>query len=370
MKNELQELFKLAAKFFLKQYKAEGGAQSTLAKELGITQSYFSSVANGSRTASLDLYNQIAEKLYGPLDKFLAVGRRMKEGLEPIEEKEKTPEDPIENLIARLTYYVVDHQRIEKELSSLKHFFETIVEKLQSGILVMDKEHKVVYSNSYMYRMAHIPTDIIVGTSPYNAEKKIPGLEIAEFIQKYNDAFEQRQPQSYNHIKTRMPSGDTLFLCGSLTPLFKEGIFDGMICSISDTTTSYILKNLLIETLNNSSHGIVIMQQTEPGEMPEIYYMNKQFRDNFGLEQIDPLQVPFSEALDQITKSLKNAKSWLSFIKKSIGSNLTNAHFSMNLKNGKRCEWVCDPLIDDDRVHWGRIVTVKEIPQKSRKRKT
>ncbi len=369
MKNELQELFKLAAKFFLKQYKAEGGAQSTLAKELGITQSYFSSVANGSRTASLDLYNQIAEKLYGPLDKFLAVGRRMKDGLEPLEEKEKMPEDPIENLIARLTYYVVDHQRIEKELSSLKHFFENIVENLQSGILVMDKEHKVVYSNSYMYKMAYIPTDIIVGTSPYDAGKKIPGLEISEFTQKYTDAFEQRQPLSYNNIKTIIPSGDTLFLCGSLTPLFRDGTFDGMICSISDTTSSYILKNLLIETLNNSSHGIVILQQTAPGEMPEIYYMNKQFKDNFGLEQIDPLLVPFSETLDLITKSLKNSKTWQNFINKSIGSNLTKAHFIMNLKNGKSYNWECSPLVDDTGVHWGRIATVKKNQQKSRKRK-
>ena len=86
-------------------------------------------------------------------------------------EKEKTPEDPIESLIARLTYYVVDHQRIENELAELKHFYETIVENQPTGILVMDKEHSVIYANKQMKIMAGITTDTIVGTNPYNAER-------------------------------------------------------------------------------------------------------------------------------------------------------------------------------------------------------
>ena len=143
---------------------------------------------NGSRSASLELYSQIAEKLYGPLDKFLAVGRRIKEGREPLAEKEKAPEDPIERLIARLTYYVVDHQRIEKELSELKRFYETIVENQQTGILVMNRDHSIVYANNRMKTMSGISIELILGTSPYNAEEKIPGLNISTFRDKYHEA--------------------------------------------------------------------------------------------------------------------------------------------------------------------------------------
>jgi transcriptional regulator with XRE-family HTH domain len=369
MKNELQELFQLAAKFFLKKYKEGGGAQSKLAKELGITQSYLSSVANGSRTASLELYNQIAEKLYGPLDKFLAVGRRIMEGREPLEEKKKQPEDPIENLIARLTYYVVDHQRIEKELSELKKFYESIVENQQTGILVMDKDHNVIYANKHMHRMSDIPTGKINGTNPYDAGKQIPNLDISEFTKIYNEAFEQLKPLSYKNIRTIMPNGATLFISGWFTPILKENLFDGMICSIYDTTTSHILRNLLIQTLDFSSHGIGIVQQFNPGEQPKVYFSNKQFNKIFGLQKINPPDVLFSDTVELMIHSMKNGEKWFDFIKNSINKNAANRRFIIEMKNGKKFEWIGNPLIDDDGMHWGRIATVEEITQKSKKKK-
>jgi transcriptional regulator with XRE-family HTH domain len=369
MKNELQELFQFAAKFFIKKYKKKGGAQSILAKELGITQSYLSSVTNGSRTASLELYNQIAEKLYGPLDKFLAVGRRIKEGGEPLEEKKKTPEDPVENLIARLTYYVVDHQRIEKELSELKQFYETIVEKQQTGILVLDKDHTVIFANERMNSMAHISTEVIVGTNPYNAEEKIPGLNISSFREKYNESFERLEPVAFKNIRTKIPAGDTIFISGSFIPRLKNGEFDGMICSVYETTISHILRNLLIQTLDFSSNAIGIVQQIGAGEEPKIYFLNKQFKNIFGLQELDPSEVPFPDTVNLVASRIKNGKQWIDFINKSITSNTTDAKFIIEMKKGQKYEWVSNLLIDDDRTHWGRIATVKEIHQ-GRKKKT
>ncbi len=370
MKNELQELFQLAAKFFLKSYKEQGGAQSTLAKELGITQSYLSSVTNGSRSASLELYNQIANKLYGPLDKFLAVGRRIKEGQEPLEEKEKPPADSVESLIARLTYYVVDHQRIEKELSDIKHFYETIVEKQQTGILVMDREHNVIYANEFMGTIAHLSPEVIIGTTPYTAEKEIPGLNIKTFTRKYREAFEQGHSVFYKNIKTKMPDNECVFISGSFTPMFKEEKFDGMICSIYDTTTSHILRNLLIETLNFSSCAIGVVQQSSPGEQPKVYYMNKQFRQIFGLSDFDPSEMPFAEAHKLVAVAIKDSNKWLDFINKSISTNKVDQRITLTLKNNKKYEWISNPLIDDNGNHWGRIAKVDEIlKQPSRKKK-
>jgi len=370
MKNELQDLFQLAAKFFLKKYKEQGGVQSTLAKELGITQSYLSSVTNGSRTASLELYSQIAAKLYGPLDKFLAVGRRLKEGRDPLEKKERSPEDSVENLIARLTYYVVDHKRIEKELADLKQFYETIVEKQQTGILVMDKDHQVIFANEQMNIMAEVPAQVIVGSTPFTAEKQIPGLDIKNFTSKYKEAFEHGQSLIYKNIRTKMPNGDTLFISGSFNPLIKEGKFDGMICSIYDTTTSHILRNLLIETLNSSAHGIGIVQQTNPGEYPKIYYMNKKFKKIFGLKEFDASEMPFSEAHKLVADNIKNSGEWLKFINRSISTNKTDQRYTITLKNNKQYEWISNPLIDNAGNHWGRLATVKEIPKKTGTKKT
>ncbi len=372
MKNELHELFHLAAKFFIKKYKKEGGAQSTLADELDITQSYLSSVVNGSRSASLELYSQIADKLYGPLDKFLAVGRRIKEGKEPLAEKEKTPEDPIESLIARLTYYVVDHQRIENELAELKHFYETIVENQPTGILVMDKEHSVIYANKQMKIMAGITTDTIVGTNPYNAEEKIPGLDISQFREKYNETFEQRQVLIYKNIKTKMPNGDIIFISGSFVPLMKDGMFDGMLCTIYDSTTSHILRKLLINTMDFCSHenGIGVVQLTDPGAQPKVYFKNKQFSRIFGLDDIDPSSTPFQDTLKLMASRMKNSRKWLDFVKKTITTTSADSKITISLKNDKKYDWISNPLIDADGNQWGRIVIVKEIKQKTKKKNT
>jgi len=370
MKKELQVLFQLAAKFFLKKYKEEGGAQSKLANELGITQSYLSSVTTGSRTASLELYSNIAEKLYGPLDKFLAVGRRIMEGQKPLGEEEKLPEDSVEHLIARLTYYVVDHKRIEKELAELKHFYETIVENQQTGILVMDKDHVVIYANKHMYRMTNIPPEMILGTTPYNADKKIADLEITEFTNKYSQAFKLQQTIPYKNIRTKMPDGEIVFISGWFTPIMKDKVFDGMICSIYNTTSSHILRKLLLNTLNfTSDHGLGIVQQTSAGEEPKVYFMNNHFRDIFGLQDVNPSETPFSETLKHMASKMKNSKKWLDFIKKSIRSNSENARLTLTLKNNKKYDWVSNPLIDEEGRHWGRIAAVKEIGRKKTKDK-
>ena len=88
-------------------------------EQLGITQSYVSAVMGGSKTASLELQNQIANILYGPFEEFLAVGRRIQQNLAPEIKEKPEPDESVEKLIARLTHYVIDHQRIENEL--LRH---------------------------------------------------------------------------------------------------------------------------------------------------------------------------------------------------------------------------------------------------------
>ena len=371
MKNELHELFQLAAKFFIKRYKKEGGAQSILADELGITQSYLSSVINGSRSASLELYSQIAEKLYGPLDKFLAVGRRIKEGREPLAEKEKAPEDPVEKLIARLTYYVVDHQRIEKELSELKRFYETIVENQPTGILVMNKDHSIVYANNHMKTMSGISVELILGTSPYNAEEKIPGLDISTFRDKYHEAFEQHKLLHYKNSKTKMPDGKTIFISGSFVPLVKNGLFDGMICTIYDSTSSHILRKLLINTLDFCSHdyGISVVQQTSPGEQPKVYFKNKRFSEIFGLKDLHPSKVPFNETIKLIASRIKKSKQWLDFVENTILTNTVDMRITITLKNNKKYDWVSSPLIDEVGNQWGHIVMVKELKRESKEKK-
>jgi predicted transcriptional regulator len=69
MKDDLQVIFKLAARYYFKKYRERGGNQGRLAEKLGVTQSYVSSVITGKKSASLELQGQIAERLMNRLNR-------------------------------------------------------------------------------------------------------------------------------------------------------------------------------------------------------------------------------------------------------------------------------------------------------------
>ena len=81
--NDLREIFVLALNYFFKKYKTKGGTQKRLTDRLDVTQSYISAVLKGSKTASLELQNQLPNILYGSYEEFLAIGRRIQNGLDP-----------------------------------------------------------------------------------------------------------------------------------------------------------------------------------------------------------------------------------------------------------------------------------------------
>ena len=146
MNQDLHEIFKLAAKYFFKKYRDKGGSQAKLAQELGVTQPYISSVLTGSKNASLDLQSQVASILYhGPYEEFLAIGRRIKNGLDPEIHLQKEANDSIESLITRLSHYVVDHERIEKELIESNMKLQDIILTGSDMVFEMDRNLRFTF---------------------------------------------------------------------------------------------------------------------------------------------------------------------------------------------------------------------------------
>jgi PAS domain-containing protein len=358
MSDEFHELFSLAAKFFFKEYKKKGGSQGDLAKQLGITQSYLSSVINGSRTASLDLQSYIAKSLFGPYDQFLEAGRRIKEGKDPHREKPPEIQDGVESLIAKLTYYVMDHKRIEEELKETKNFYEAIVENQQTGVLVMDRDHAVSYANEIMGKLSGIPTANLTNTTPYAAQETFNGLDIFSFTDMYDKAFKKLEPVSYKNIRTIMPDGNPIYISGWMIPKIKDGEFEGMICTLWDTTTSNILRNLFTSAFDFSPNGLGIIQQTKPGEMPSIYYMNKRFREIFDLHDVDPPSYPFKEVLNRMKDKMKNGDAWLEDSQANINNNNAGSNFIIDHVNSIQYECKAEPLIDDEGYSWYSGVSI------------
>ena len=194
MGSDLQDIFSLAAKHFYKKYKKGGGSQAEIAKKLGINQSYVSAVINGSKTASLELQSQIADILYGPFEEFLAVGRRIQNNLDPEINDPFQPEGGVEKLIAQLTHYIMDHKRIETELVDTKIFYEDIVQNLQSGVIVTDKDDKIIFANQFMFIIAGVPQERLIEVNILSPQDDFPRVESAEFSKNYKKAKKSLRP--------------------------------------------------------------------------------------------------------------------------------------------------------------------------------
>jgi PAS domain S-box-containing protein len=181
MRNDLGEIFILALNYFYKKYKAKGGTQNKLAARLGITQSYISAVLNGSKTASLELQNQLANSLFGPYEEFLVVGRRLKNGLDPELVTSDKQDEGVETLIAKLSHYVVDHQRIEKELVKSHEKFEDIILTSSDMIYEMDSDMKFTYLAGKVKEVTGRSEEEMLGQNPTqyldeNERARIMGL--------------------------------------------------------------------------------------------------------------------------------------------------------------------------------------------------
>ena len=146
MNEDLHEIFKLATQHFFKKYRENGGTQAKLAKKLEVTQPYISSVLTGNKNASLDLQSQVASILYrGPYEEYLAIGRRIKNGLDPEIHIQQETNNSVESLIARLSHYVVDHQRIENELIKSHEKLQDIILTGNDMVFEMDANLKFTF---------------------------------------------------------------------------------------------------------------------------------------------------------------------------------------------------------------------------------
>jgi len=235
MSDELHSLFSLAAKFFFKEYKKKGGSQGELAKQLGITQSYLSSVINGSRTASLDLQSKIAEIFIGSYDHFLAAGRKIKEGKDPRKPKLPKTNDSVESLIAKLTYYVMNNKRTQEELNEQAWLLGKTIEFIPFAVIVTDAGNNVIKRNRAFKEIIGFPDDVYESA---NLQKLIAyAKEIFKdeeiFLSEAEGILSSRKEVAFT-LKTK----DDRTLKITSMPLFRGEQFSGKVIYVEDRSPS------------------------------------------------------------------------------------------------------------------------------------
>ena len=233
MDNEFQNFFRLAAKFFYKKYKKNGGSQKKLAQDLGVTQSYLSSVINGSKSGSLNLQTKIANILYGPYDQFLLVGRRLKEGIELQGKQKQQLRDNVETLLAKLTHCVMDQKRANIELEQTHDLYMQVIENLQSGVFVTNKNDKVFFANQFMSEIEGTSVDQIIGIDILSEGNEFPNADRRKFAAHYFSAKKTLKPVFFKNIPIVTAAGELIRQTGWAIPRLKDSNYDGMICNVN-----------------------------------------------------------------------------------------------------------------------------------------
>ena len=128
---------------------------------------------------------------------------------------------------------ISDRKRSEERLLEQKRFYENIVENIQTGVWVTDSADVLRYFNRQMATISGIGPEEAIG---FRVLVDFPENTFTHFRPLYIQAKESRSPVEYTAIPVLTPSGREAYQSGWIIPLFQEGLFSGMICTVEDVT--------------------------------------------------------------------------------------------------------------------------------------
>ncbi|MBF0203743.1 MAG: response regulator [Desulfamplus sp.] len=156
-----------------------------------------------------------------------------------------------EELLARVRTHLEIH-KLRNALKESKEFYQKILDNINNGVWVSNKEDVIIYANQGMGK--------IVGISPCKIENVnvltgFPERALQYLSPVYLNAKQTLIPKPYSEICVVTPSGQNSFQSGWLIPLIKDDQYDGMICTVEDVTQRVLIEKRLQETQRLESIG-------------------------------------------------------------------------------------------------------------------
>jgi hypothetical protein len=217
-----------------------------------------------------------------------------------------------------------------------------------------------------MRTIAGIPSERLLGVNIIGGKEVFPEADLSEFAEKYLQAKKSLKPLFYENIKVITPDSRKAYQSGWLIPKVNEGQYNGMTCTIRDTTNSQELSMLLKISLDNSQYAIGITKQVEPGVYANTYFTNKKMRQLFAQEDTENTENSIQESLKRCEKFIVNNKEWREFLRENFKRG-KNGSIIIKHTNGKQYRWSSESLVGADGKPWGRMATVKEVGKGRRK---
>ena len=111
-----------------------------------------------------------------------------------------------------------------------RSLFHDFVEESPYGLWMTDEAHRITFVNRVVPRIVGITAEALIGRKVPDdfASAGIPGI-----LANYRAALDTGQPTPYECL-VRSPSGAPMWQGGWFTPLYADGAFLGMLCSVED----------------------------------------------------------------------------------------------------------------------------------------
>lgn len=360
MSNNLHELFQIAAKFFYKKYRREGGVLDDLAGKIGITPTYLSAVINGSRICSLDLQNKIAKTFYGPYDKFIAVGRRLAKGEEPLKNKTNT-QDSVESTITHLTHLVMSREHINRKLLASEQKFKDI--SLTSGDMIfeLDENLNITFLSGKVIDTVGHHEEELLGKNVSQLYNKKEWEKLAPLIE---HAITHRN--IIDTVITINKPGKTFYHHCIATPTYENNRnFSGFRGTYRDITNRKLLELRLLDEVtlfqaaidSVKEYAIVITDKNN-----KVVRWNKAYQDmmSFPQEIIEKERISHNFAF--LMKQLKNPDDFRKELIEVFSSQQKTVHY-FEMKDGKTIKRVAAPIYRDG-IFAGRVTFFYDVTEK------
>jgi len=145
----------------------------------------------------------------------------------PVEDSGDPIRDDKGNIIGSVYVFrdITERMQAEEELVTVKELYEEILEDFIIGVWVTDKKDIICYANKGMIAITGAKPENIIGL---DIPKDFPEI----FKSYYLNARETLQPVHYSAIKFISPEKTIGYYSGWLIPRIKNGIYNGIICTV------------------------------------------------------------------------------------------------------------------------------------------
>jgi PAS domain S-box-containing protein len=209
---------------------------------------------------------------------------------------------PTENgIVTAIASDINERKIIEQEIVETKQFYENIIEGVQDGIWVTDKNDVIFYANSAMEKIAGVSREQIQGN---NVLKNFPEDITGEFNKFYKQAKKEKKPLWYE-VKVTTAANKIIWENGWLIPQYQNKVFNGIICTVRDISERKQAEGSVrkLSTAVQQSPSTIVIADTEGN----VEYVNPKFTELTGYSS--------SEVIGKDSNILKSGEQDAEFYK-------------------------------------------------------